>query len=409
MNICGIVCEFNPFHTGHRFLIDECRRVFGADTGIVCAMSGDVVQRGEAAAFTKHDRAAAAVAGGADLVLELPLPWSMAPAETFARGGVGLLAAAGCVTHLCFGSESGDPAALEEAAELLLRPELDELLRRELETGIPYAAARQRALEALSGKPAPALSRPNDILAVEYLKALRQQGAALTPFAVPRRGAAHDAAEAGETVSSSLLRQKLRAGEPAAPWIPAAALAALEAGDGPVNAEAVELAILSRLRCAADEAFACAPDVSEGLDRRVFRAARTEPTLASVAEAASTKRYPKARVRRIALSAALGLRAEDSAGLPPYLRPLAANERGLAMLREMERGAALPVVTKPARVHALGGRAERSFALGAAAADLCTLGLAEPEARRGDRDWRSAPRIVRQNPDRVCNMDAIML
>ena len=132
MNICAIVCEYNPFHNGHRYLLDECRRVLGADSAIVCFMSGDFVQRGEAALMLKHDRARAAVAGGADLVLELPLPWCMAGAETFARGAVGLADAAGVATHLCFGSESGDLPALQAAARQLRRPEMDELIRAEL-------------------------------------------------------------------------------------------------------------------------------------------------------------------------------------------------------------------------------------------------------------------------------------
>ena len=159
MKICGIVCEYNPFHNGHRVLIDECRRRHRDDSAVGCVMSGDFVQRGEAAAYLKHDRARAAVAGGADLVLELPLPWSLAGAETFARGAVGLLGASGIVTHLCFGSESGDLPLLRETAQTLSRPELDELLPAAMTDGTPYAAARQKAVETLMGKPAAALTR----------------------------------------------------------------------------------------------------------------------------------------------------------------------------------------------------------------------------------------------------------
>ena len=395
MNICGIVCEYNPFHNGHRFLIDECRRVLGAGTAVVCVMSGDFVQRGEAAVFPKHDRARAAVAGGADLVLELPLPWCLSPAETFARGAVGLLGAAGIVTHLCFGSECGDLSMLEETAEKLFDPELDALIRAAMADGTPYAAARQAAAETLLGKPSPVLTRPNDILAVEYFKALRTQRLSLTPLTVARRGAGHDSGKADELPSASFLREKLRAGEDVRPWLPAAAWKALEQGDGIVDSGAMETALLSRLRMLPEEAFAAAPDVSEGLERRVFRAERTEPTLEAVVAVASSKRYPLARVRRICLAAALGVRAGDSDGVPPYLRVLATNGRGTALLREMEEKAALPLLTKPAHVHALGAAAERCFTLGAGAADLCALGMGGAEGRRGDRDWRSAPAMVR--------------
>ena len=406
MNICGIVCEFNPFHSGHRYLIDECRRALGADSAVVGVMSGDFTQRGEAAAYLKHDRARAAVSGGADLVLELPLPWCMAPAETFARGAVGLLGAAGIMTHLCFGSESGDLPALRETAAQLLRPELDALIRAGLERGIGYAAARQRALETLTGRPAPALTQPNDILAVEYLKALETQKLPLTPFAVRRQGARHDAAEEDALPSASFLRETLRRGEPIGAWMPEASAAALARGAGPLNMNVIETALLSRLRFVPEAAFAAAPDVSEGLEKRVFAAAHTEPTLEAVAGAASTKRYARARVRRIALCAALGLRAEDSAGIPPYLRCLAANRRGIALLREMETRAALPVLTRPAHVRRLDERAQRVFSLGAAAADLCALGLSDPAQRRGDRDWRSAPVILEEA---VYNTDASVL
>ena len=394
MNICGIVCEFNPFHSGHRYLIDECRRALGADSAVVCVMSGDFVQRGEAAAFLKHDRARAAVAGGADLILELPLPWCMAPAERFARGAVGLLGATGTVTHLCFGSESGDLAMLRETARQLLRPELDGLLREGLRVGMSYAAARQKAVGTLTGKESAALTAANDILAVEYLKALEQQEFAMTPFAVRRAGAEHDAAEAGEYASAALLRRKLRAGEDVGAWMPPRSAAALAEGNGPVDTAAVESALLSRFRFLPPEAFAAAPDVSEGLENRVCKAARTAPTLEALEDAVVTKRYPRARVRRIALAAALGLRASDGEGVPPFLRVLAANERGLVLLREMETRAALPVLTKPAHVRALGARAERVFSLGAGAADLCALGLHDPAARGGDRDWRSTPAIM---------------
>lgn len=394
MKICGIVCEYNPFHNGHRHLIDECRRRLGDDSAVVCAMSGDFTQRGEAAACLKHDRARAAVAGGADLVLELPLPWSLGGAETFARGAVGLLGATGIVTHLCFGSESGDLPALRETAETLLRPELDALLRAAMADGTPYASARQKAVEQLTGKPAAALTQPNDILAVEYLKALEQQGLPMEPVAVCRRGAGHDAAEESEFPSASLLREKLRAGECIRQWMPAAAFAALEEGEGPVDPAAVGTALLSRLRFLPEDAFAAAPDVSEGLENRIYRAARTGATMEDVVAAASGKRYPKARIRRICACAALGARAADATGIPPYLRVLAANERGLALLRETEGRAVLPRLTKPARVRELGGTAERVFTLGAGAADLCALGLRSAAQRTGERDWRSAPAIL---------------
>ena len=395
MNICGIVCEYNPFHSGHAYQISEIRRLLGEDTAIVCAMSGDFVQRGEAAAYSKHDRARAAVMGGADLVLELPLPWSIASAEGFARGGVGMLAATGVMTHLAFGSECGDTDVLTEIAGLLLRPELDELIREALTSGLPYAAARQRALERFTGRTFPQLERPNDILAVEYLKALRVLGVSAEPLAIRRRGTAHDSGEAGPIVSASLLRKKLRAGESLAQWIPASALHALEQGKGPADRERLDIAVLSRLRFLPETAFAALPDVGEGLYHRVFRAVRAAATVEEAAAAAATKRYPTARIRRILLCAALGVRAGDSGGVPPYLRVLAANESGLAVLRRMEDTCTHPAVTKPAKVRDMSTECQRIFELTAAAADLYCLGYPNHALRVGDADWRMAPFIVK--------------
>jgi len=391
MNICGIVSEFNPFHAGHAYLIEEIRRSLGEDTGVVCAMSGDFVQRGAAAAFSKHDRARAAVAGGADLVLELPLPWCIASAERFAFGGVNLLLSTGCLTHLAFGSECGDLPALERTAALLLRPEMDGLIRENLRTGVSYAAARQAAAERLAGERLPMLADPNDILALEYLKALRGVQSDVKPVAVQRKGAGHDSGEAGEYPSASFLRRKLDAGEAIDSFLPERVSAALFGGSGPVDGERMEIAMLSRLRRMTAEDFRGLPDVSEGLEHRLAAAVRQEPDLESVIRAAASKRYPVSRIRRILCCAALGVGKEAGKGTPPYLRVLAANRRGQAVLRSMTECASVPVITKPSAVRGHGDRVEAVFSMGASGADLYALGLRKTESRCGDRDWRTTP------------------
>ena len=396
MYICGIVCEYNPFHLGHRYQIERVRHTLaGEDAGIVCVMSGDFVQRGEAAAFSKFDRARAAVAGGADLVLELPLPWSLSSAEGFARGAVGALGTLGTVTHLAFGSESGKLDMLERTARLLALPEFDGYVREALRSGVSYAAARQTALARLGGEEAfAAVDAPNDILAVEYLKVLHALPAKMQPLAVLRRGAAHDSGEESAMPSASLLRRKLEAGEAIAPYMPAAAFAALQSGEGPLDRAKMETARLSRPRFLPQEAFAALPDAAEGLHNRLYRAVRTEATLYDIIAAAATKRYPQSRIRRMLMCAALGVRAGDNAGIPPYLRVLAANKRGLEILRAAEESAALPLIAKPAKLREAGGEALRIFRLGAAAADLYGLCLTDTAAARGDRDWRRSPAVI---------------
>lgn len=399
MNIVGIISEYNPFHLGHKYHIDATRRALGEDAAIVCVMSGNFVQRGEPAVYSKNARAEAAVTSGADLVLELPLPWALSSAEGFARGGVGLLGATGVVSHLSFGSECGDVEALDAAARLLLRPELDGLIREQLADGTPYALARQRALECLGGAAQPVFESPNNLLGAEYIKAIYDQRLEIEPFTVRRQGAAHDSAGAGELPSAGRLRAQLSIGGNISAFVPAGCENVLkretEQGRGPVLVSSLENPALSRLRMLREEDYCALPDASEGLGRRLCRAAKTEPTLDAVISQAKTRRYALSRLRRMTMCAALGVRAGDNEGIPPYIRVLAANDRGLEVLRRMRERAGLPLVTKPAEIRELDGRAQRIFEMESAATDLYCLGFQTVQERRAGRDWRLSPVIMK--------------
>ena len=373
--VAGVVAEYNPFHRGHAHQIAETRRALGEDCAVVCVMSGDFVQRGDAAVFDKFQRAEMAVRCGADLVLELPLRWSLSSAEGFARGGVHLLASTGVVTHLSFGSETGELAPLQHAADGLRDPALGELLREELKRGLSFPAARQNALERLIGEDAAVLTNPNDLLAVEYLRAIHDLDAALTPAAVRRVGAGHDAAGESDYPSASRLRERLRAGEDVSAWTPHLPDAE------PVFLDDLEIALLSRLRALPPEAFAALPDCAEGLENVLYKAVDSAATLDDILAAAKSKRYPMSRLRRMLLCAALGVRRSD--GLPPYLRVLAANERGRALLHTMRETASLPIITKPAAA-----RENADFRLTADAHDLYVLARSD---KTPGQDWRHSP------------------
>lgn len=394
MNVAGITAEYNPFHKGHEYMLHELRRALGGDTAFVCVMSGNFVQRGDCALFRARARAEAAVRCGADLVLELPLPWAIASAEGFARGAVELLGETGVVTHLAFGSECGDVDALRELARALDGPETDALIRRHLTGGISYAAARQRALEETAGERAALIAEPNNILGVEYLRALGAGGWAMEPVTVQRRGARHDGAGDGVFFSASELRSRCAAGEDISPFLPGPAAevfrAELAAGRGPVTLDRLDMALLSRLRMLSPEDFDALPDAGEGLGARLC-AACGEPDLPSVLAAAKTKRYAMSRLRRMLLCACLGVRDGDRDSGIPYIRVLAMSGRGRGLLREMRGRAALPVVTKPGQIRELDGRARHVFALESAAADLYCLAFAAPEDRRGGALWRISP------------------
>ena len=399
MNICGIVCEYNPFHKGHLYQLEESKRRLGEETVAVGVMSGDYVQRGEAAFFSKFARAEAACCCGADLVVELPLPWALSSAEGFAAGAVAILSALGC-THLSFGSESGELEGLETLAECLLNPLTLEAVKKRMaaEPSLSFAAARQQVLEERLGETAKLIEKPNNILAVEYLKAIYQQNAAMTPLTVKRSGSGHDEAGEGEIRSASELRQLLRQGEDVSAYIPAAAMAVfrreLEQGRAVLNTRDMELAVLSRLRMLDVKAFLSLPDGGDGVGQRLYKAAKEEPTLDFILAAAKTKRVALSRLRRMCMAAVLGLNAELAAGEPPYIRVLAADEKGRAYLRQAAAKTRIPVVTKPAAVKELGDRAQAMFAAGASAHDLFSLSFLSIKDRKGSADWRTGPKIV---------------
>lgn len=398
MAVAGIITEYNPLHMGHVHLLEETRLLLGPETGIICVMSGNYVQRGDFAVADKLARAAAAVRSGADLVLELPVPWALSSAEGFAAGAVEILKATGAVTHLVFGSEGGDAAPLVRCAEALCAPGFPEALREELKRGDSFPAARQRALRRLvSEEDAAALGRPNDTLGVEYCKALR--GSGIRPVAVLRRGAGHDEETAGDNLASaSAIRALLRRGEEeealglCAPAMASAYRAEREAGRAPASLDSCERAVLARLRLLEEADWAALDGGNEGLYRRFCRSAGSAASLAELLEAVKTKRYPLARLRRMVFRAYLDLPPGLPEG-PAYLRVLAANQRGTALLAGMRKTAALPVLIRPAAVRRLSEEAQRLFRLEARADRLYALACPDPAALPDER--QRGPVIVR--------------
>ena len=400
MSVIGIVGEYNPFHYGHKHHIAETKRLLGEDCPVVCAMSGDFIQRGEAAVYSKFARAEAAVRSGVDLVLELPPAWALSSAEGFARGAVGLLGSIGVVTHLSFGSECGEVEPLETLAEILLDPLIGADIRRELEAqeGIPFAEARQRAVAKRAGELSGQLETPNNILAVEYIKAVYEQGLSIKPVTVQRFGSGHDKISESGHKSAAEIRRALANGADISASVPGSAYEIYrredKLGRGPVLMENLESAMISRLRMLPDSAFAALPDAGEGLNNRLARAAREESGLDAVIAAAKSKRYALSRIRRMVMCAVLGISADMSRETPPYARVLAANARGCALLREMDGKARIPVITKPAAVKELGAECREVFDRSSSAHDLYVLGYSAKEERRGGADWRTSPKII---------------
>lgn len=329
MKIIGIICEYNPFHLGHEKQLRRIRQTFGGDCAIVCAMSGNYVQRGAPAIVDKSLRAEAAVRCGADLVLELPVTTALSSAEGFAAGGVALLARVCDV--LCFGAEDADGQALLSAAQGLLAPGFPPLLRRELETGKSFPAARQAALERM-GIPAELLSRPNNILAVEYCKAILSQKAPLEIFPICREGSYHALTPDPENPSATAVRQAMVSGRDWRPYVPSEARQLLE-GAAVHTTAAGERAVLQRLRSMTEQEFADLPYGSEGLWRKLMHASRREARLEEILTAVKSKRYTRSRLDRMVLCAFLGITAGQLAEPAPYIRVLALSHRGRGVLK----------------------------------------------------------------------------
>jgi len=356
-------------------------------------MSGNFVQRGDFAVFNKHARARAAVLCGADLVVEIPSPYSTLSAEGFASAGVYILDSLGVCSFLSFGSESGDIGLLEEAAAAIESEEAKSYLKEWLGKGLPYASAQQRAADAVMGKRSGIFRHPNNLLATEYIKALNKASCVMRPVTVLRTGGIHDG---GSGFSASALRKMLLVGE--SPWVfmpdEAAAVCKDEIaeGRGPVSMKMAELAILSRLRALKE-----AEDIqgaSEGLDRRFIRYAASEPTIDLILSKTKTKRYVMSRLRRMLICACLGITAEVTEQPPPYIRVLAMNSRGMELLKQARKKTRLPVITKPASVHKLPEHAVRMFEIEATATDLYTLAYPDENKRAGGSEWRQTPFVA---------------
>lgn len=326
MRTAGIICEYNPFHRGHRFQLQKTRTELGADTGIICLMSGNYVQRGEPAIFDKWSRAAAAVEQGADLVLELPITSAVSGAGYFAQGAVSCLDRLGIVDVLCFGSESGDLEGLQRTAEILCSEHFEESLRQQLKSGISYARAREKALEELGGDGV-CLRTANNALGVDYLVSLRHCNSNIQPMTIQRQES-HSSATA--------LRERILAGE----W-PDEVSERLK--NQPIHTlEYGERAVLAVLKSRTPAEFQTAPFGSEGLWSKVMKACFRENSLEGILFACKSKRYTMSRLKRMLLCLFLGISRQNIEAPAPYLRALSFNNRGRQLLREIQ---AVPIVT----------------------------------------------------------------
>ena len=384
MKFAGIIAEYDPFHNGHAWQLRQARAM-GAER-IAVAMSCGLVQRGALPLLPEAVRTRAALTCGADFVFALPAPYACAGAEAFARAGVALLAAAGC-DGLVFGAETPDAALLMKAAELLDSDAYRDALRAELSGGARnFAAARQAAAAAVCPDPRAAalLDQPNNNLAVEYCRAIRSLAPRMKAHPLPRQGANHGEAlhsGHGQFASASALRLLWAEGraDALAPYVPEEVLPfyqkAYAAGQYTDFAAAgrCELTLL-RAGCRGETPFAQVRGISEGLEHRLESAVRTAVSYDGLLDTLTTVRYPRARMRRLAMDAALDWAADALPALPPYLHLLGGRKDALPLLKHCT----LPVSHSLTRLRETDDACARVVAAQLAASDLGTLCRAVP-------------------------------
>lgn len=375
MNLAALICEYNPFHNGHRYLLDKIR-ADGAEAIVVC-MSGNFTQRGEPAIFDKYSRTKTALQGGADVVIELPVTFACAGAERFAQGGVFLLNAPGCVQKLYFGCECAELQRLQQAADAADNPQVQSALARKLSKGMTFAKAREEAVAEVYGAETAAILRtPNNILAAEYLKALRRLQSTMQPVPVLRTGVEHDSScPDGKYASASLIRSLLYSGQDASAYLPPETLSCCQTNTLPVphdRTQQLESAVLYRLRCMTRKDFARLPDMSEGLENRLYHASRQAVSVKELLALVKCKRYPLARLRRAVMHAFLGITQEDCPAHPAYIRLLGFSAKGREALRLLNT-AALPLVTRQADIRQLDSAVQKQLCLEQRCDDLYAL------------------------------------
>lgn len=409
MQAVGIIAEYNPFHNGHKWHLEEAKRHSGQNFSIA-VMSGNFVQRGETAIFDKWQRASLAVRSGVDLVIELPFVFSIRSAQYFAAGGLTLLDRLGVVSHLCFGAENADMIMLKKAATAMNDKKVSLAMLSKLKSGATYAAALGYALEKETDINLNVLKSPNNILAVEYLRAMQDLNSNIIPLPIQRRiSHHHDTTVKNFFASAGAIRKalaeknfhlKLSMSTPNENIPSINEL--LASRQGPARLQALSAILLGKLRTASLEYIEQLPDVSEGLHNKIKECSLKAHSLEEMLSMIKSKRYTRTRLQRILIHALLGTQKQqimsfDQTG-PLYARVLAFNSNGRTLLREINQKASIPVITKTSQFLTSKQRDKKNLnplqkmlAIDTLASDLFVLALPDEKWFSGGLDFTRSP------------------
>lgn len=383
----AVICEYNPFHNGHKYQLDKIKEI--SANPITAVMSGSFTQRGDIAVTDKFTRAETAVKNGADLVIELPTVYACSSAQNFAAEGVSIARSLGCCENLFFSTEESEPELLIRAAELFEDKKFNSLVKSAMDDGMYYPKAVEYAFRETAPELAEVVTKPNNILALEYLKSLK--GTGIEPIIIKREGVSHDSGDIKDGFSSaSNIRKLILNGRDYGDLVPENSPKI----NHPADIKNLEKAILYKLRTMSVDELENLPDVSEGLQNRIYSSIRNYNSLEEIIGNIKTKRYTHARLRRIIISALLNITKDDLKEPVPYLRVLAFNERGAELLGEIKKSGTLPIITNVADGYKkLGDKAKRIFDIDLRASDIYSL--ATDEIKKCGEDFTNPISLVK--------------
>ncbi len=397
MKLMAVICEYNPFHNGHAYQLLKQKEKLGCD-GVICLMSGSFVQRGEPAICDKWARTEMALASGSDLVLELPVVYSLQSAEGFAYGAISLLTELNFDGYICFGSETGDLSSLQTVADTFFQPAYSYLLDEKMSTGISYPMACAQTVEILNPECSTILSNPNDTLGIEYLRSLKKCNSKLLPDVIQRENGAHDTLVADdEFLSATGIRNLMKNGESYQDFLPESSYGILQReitfGRAPVYPESLDQLICFILNRMSAEELSNISGVSGGLENRLKEAVESCRSFYDIASYVKTKRYPYSRICRVLINVLLGIRKEDEKLSPSYARILGLGERGSRILKELKTLSKIPFINKVADAELNNDSAKRLFSLDINATNLYALLYPKKNTGKNSMDFSRSPVI----------------
>lgn len=356
MKICAIIAEFNPFHNGHKYLIDKIREK--GFTHIIAVISGNFVQRGEPSIISKQSRIKSALSLGVDLVAEIPVVWSLSSAERYARAGIEIIKSFGCVDAIAFGSECGNINAMKEIVTALKTDKFKLLLKENLDNGVTFAKACKMAINSImNAEVSNFLNFPNNILGIEYLKSIEDFNVNVEPITIKRIGKNN---ECKYCSASEIRRMIINSDESFKNYVPQFSFEILKK-ETIHNLEFAQQSFIYKLRNLSREDILKLPDVSEGLENRILESVRRENNLNSILFSIKTKRYTMARIKRILMCGFLDIKSEIQTHSVPYIRLLGSNSKGYEILKKSKKTALLPLVSRYSEIKKLSSFAIEVF------------------------------------------------